>query len=42
MVTHVLIVGAGQRAMPFDPDVPDHLDLLESVKARPPVYRPTP
>jgi hypothetical protein len=33
---------AGQRAIPFDPDAPDYLDLLESVKARPPVYRPTP
>ena len=33
---------AGQRAIPFDPDDPDYLDLLESVKARPPVYRPTP
>jgi hypothetical protein len=33
---------AGQRAIPFDPDAPDYLDLLDSVKARPPVYRPTP
>ena len=33
---------AGQRAIPFDPDSPDYVDLLESVKARPPVYRPTP
>ena len=33
---------AGQRAIPFDPDAPDYPDLLESVKARPPVYRPTP
>jgi hypothetical protein len=33
---------AGQRAIPFDPDAPDYLDLLESVKARAPVYRPTP
>jgi hypothetical protein len=33
---------AGQRAIPFDPDAPDYLDLLESVAARPPVYRPTP
>lgn len=33
---------AGQRAIPFDPDAPDYLDLLGSVKARPPVYRPTP
>ena len=32
----------GQRAIPFDPDAPDYLDLLESVKARSPVYRPTP
>jgi hypothetical protein len=33
---------AGQQAIPFDPDAPDYVDLLESVKARPPVYRPTP
>jgi hypothetical protein len=36
---------AGQRAIPLDPDAPpDYLQdgLLESVKARPPVYRPTP
>jgi hypothetical protein len=33
---------AGQRAIPFDPDAPDYVDLLESVKARAPVYRPTP
>jgi hypothetical protein len=33
---------AGQQAIPFDPDAPDYLDLLESVKGRPPVYRPTP
>ena len=33
---------AGQRAIPFDPDARDYEDLLESVKARPPVYRPTP
>jgi hypothetical protein len=33
---------AGQRAIPFDPDTPDYVDLLESVKARAPVYRPTP
>jgi hypothetical protein len=33
---------AGQRAIPFDPDAPDYLDLLDSVRARPPVYRPTP
>jgi hypothetical protein len=33
---------AGQRAIPFDPDAPDYLDLLGSVRARPPVYRPTP
>jgi hypothetical protein len=32
----------GQRAIPFDPDAPDYLDLLESVKGRGPVYRPTP
>jgi hypothetical protein len=33
---------AGQRAIPIDPDAPDYLDLLESVKARGAVYRPTP
>jgi hypothetical protein len=33
---------AGQRAIPVNPDEPDHEDLLGSVKARPPVYRPTP
>ena len=33
---------AGQRAIPFDADAPDYLDLLESVKGRGPVYRPTP
>ena len=36
---------AGQRAIPLDPDAPpDYLQdgLLESVKARAPVYRPTP
>jgi hypothetical protein len=33
---------AGQRAIPFDPDAPDYLDLLESVKGRGAVYRPTP
>jgi hypothetical protein len=36
---------AGQRAIPLDPDAPpDYLQdgLLESVKARPPVYRPAP
>jgi hypothetical protein len=32
----------GQRAIPFDPDAPDYLDLLESVKSRGAVYRPTP
>ena len=33
---------AGQRAIPFDADAPDHLDLLAAVEARGPVYRPTP
>ena len=33
---------AGQRAIPFDPDKPDYVDLLESVKGRGAVYRPTP
>lgn len=36
---------AGQLAIPIDPDAPaDYLEdgLLDSVKARPPVYRPTP
>ena len=33
---------SGQRAIPFDPDAPDYLDLLESVKGRGAVYRPTP
>jgi hypothetical protein len=33
---------AGQRAIPFDPDAPDYLDFLESVKGRGAVYRPTP
>jgi hypothetical protein len=33
---------AGQRAIPFDPDAPDYVNLLDSVKARPPMYRPTP
>jgi hypothetical protein len=36
---------AGQQAIPLDPDAPpDYLEdgLLDSVKARPPVYRPTP
>jgi hypothetical protein len=33
---------AGQRAIPFDPDAPDYLDLLDSVKDRGAVYRPTP
>ena len=33
---------AGQRAIPFDPDQPDYVDLLESVKGRGAVYRPTP
>jgi hypothetical protein len=33
---------AGQRAIPFDADAPDYVDLLESVKGRGPVYRPTP
>jgi hypothetical protein len=35
---------AGQRAIPLDPDAPpDYLEdgLLDSVKARAPVYRPT-
>jgi hypothetical protein len=32
----------GQRAIPFDPDAPDYLDLLDSVKGRGAVYRPTP
>lgn len=35
----------GQQAVPIDPDAPpDYLEdgLLDSVKARPPVYRPTP
>ena len=34
----------GQRAIPFDPDEADYLEdgLLDSVKARGPVYRPTP
>jgi hypothetical protein len=32
----------GQRAIPFDPDAPDYVDLLESVKGRGAVYRPTP
>jgi hypothetical protein len=31
---------AGQQAIPLGP--PDHEELLESVKARGPVYRPTP
>jgi hypothetical protein len=31
---------AGQRAIPLG--APDHEDLLDSVKARAPVYRPTP
>ena len=33
---------AGQRAIPFDPDERDYEDLLESVKGRGAVYRPTP
>jgi hypothetical protein len=35
---------AGQQAIPFDPDHEDYLEdgLLDSVKSRPPVYRPTP
>jgi hypothetical protein len=35
---------AGQQAIPFDPDHGDFLEdgLLDSVKARGPVYRPTP
>jgi len=33
---------AGQRAIPFDADAPDYVDLLESVKSRGPVYRATP
>jgi hypothetical protein len=36
---------AGQQAIPLDPDAPpDYLEdgLLDSVKDRPPVYRPTP
>ena len=35
---------AGQQAIPFDPDHEDYLEdgLLDSVKARGPVYRPTP
>jgi hypothetical protein len=33
---------AGQRAIPFDPDQPDYVDLLESVKGRGAVYRATP
>jgi hypothetical protein len=36
---------AGQRAIPLDPDAPpDYLEdgLLDSVRSRPPVYRPTP
>jgi hypothetical protein len=36
---------AGQRAIALDPDAPpDYLEdgLLDSVRARPPVYRPTP
>ena len=34
----------GQLAIPFDPDHEDYLEdgLLDSVKSRPPVYRPTP
>ena len=34
----------GQRAIPFDPDHEDYLEggLLDSVRSRPPVYRPTP
>jgi hypothetical protein len=35
----------GQQAVPIDPDAPpDYLEdgLLDSVRARPPVYRPTP
>jgi hypothetical protein len=35
----------GQQAVPIDPDAPaDYLSdgLLDSVKSRPPVYRPTP
>ena len=33
---------AGQRAIPIDPDAPDYLDLLDSVKGRGAVYRPAP
>jgi hypothetical protein len=33
---------AGQRAIPFDADSPDHVDLLASVEGRGPVYRATP
>lgn len=33
---------AGQRAIPFDADAPDYVDLLGSVKGRGPVYRATP
>jgi hypothetical protein len=35
---------AGQQAIPFDPDHEDYLEdgLLDSVKSRGPVYRPTP
>lgn len=35
---------AGQRAIPFDPDHEEYLEdgLLDSVKARGPVYRPAP
>ena len=34
----------GQLAIPFDPDHEDYLQdgLLDSVRSRPPVYRPTP
>jgi hypothetical protein len=32
----------GQQAVPIDPDAPpDYADLLDSVRERPPVYRPT-
>jgi hypothetical protein len=31
----------GQRAIPFDPDQPDYLDLIDSVRARGAIYRPT-
>ena len=44
-IEHLFSAQWGDGRVPhivFDPNAPDYLDLLGSVKARPPVYRPTP